>query len=108
MNEFARISSCYMKYIADTLDDTSAMECSHCANCLKKEIFPETVSVQEIADAQKFVREGFHIIEPRKMWPSGITIYGKNKILPEIQCEMGRVLSDYGDAGWGKLVKECK
>ena len=67
MNEFARISSCYMKYIADTLDDTSAVECGHCANCLKKgKFFPTTVSVQEIADAQKFVREGFHIIEPRK------------------------------------------
>ena len=26
--------------------------------------------------------------------------YGENKILPEIQCETGRVLSDYGDAGW--------
>lgn len=108
MNAFARISSCYMKYIADTLDDTSAVECGHCANCLKKEIFPKTVSVQEIADAQKFVREGFHIIEPRKMWPSGVIIHGKNKILPEIQCETGRVLSDYGDAGWGRLVKECK
>lgn len=103
MNAFARISSCYMKYI-----DTSAVECGHCASCLKKEIFPTTVSVQEIADAQKFVREGFHIIEPRKMWPSGVIIYGKNKILPEIQCETGRVLSDYGDAGWGRLVKECK
>ena len=42
------------------------------------------------------------------MWPSGVIIYGKNKILPEIQCETGRVLSDYGDAGWGRLVKECK
>lgn len=36
MNDFAHTSSCYMKYIADTLDDTSAVECGHCANCLKK------------------------------------------------------------------------
>ena len=108
MNEFVRISGCYMKYIADALDDTSAVECGHCANCLKKDIFSKEVSVQVIADAQKFVREGFHIIEPRKQWPSGVIICGKNKILPEIQCETGRVLSYYGDAGWGKLVKECK
>lgn len=108
MNEFTHISGCYMKYIADTLDDVSAVECGRCANCLEKDIFPRTVSVQEIIDAQNFVRGGFHIIVPRKQWPSGVVICGKNKILPEIQCETGRVLSDYGDAGWGKLVKECK
>lgn len=108
MNAFAHISSCYMKYIADTLDDASAVECGHCVNCLKRDIFQKEASVQEIADAQKFVREGFHIIEPRKQWPSGVVICGKNKISPEIQCETGRVLSDYGDAGWGKLVRECK
>lgn len=108
MNEFVRSSGCYMKYIADILDDTSAAECGHCANCLKEDIFQKEVSVQEIAAAQKFVKEGFHIIEPRKQWPSGVRIQDKNKILPEIQCETGRVLSDYGDAGWGKLVAECK
>lgn len=108
MNEFVRISGCYMRYIAKTLDDVSAADCGRCANCLKEDIFRKQVSVEEIADAQKFVREGFHIIEPRKQWPSGVRILDKNKILPEIQCETGRVLSDYGDAGWGMAVKECK
>lgn len=28
--------------------------------------------------------------------------------MPEIQCESVCVLSDYGDAGWGRLVKEGK
>lgn len=108
MDEFTHTSQCYMKYIANILDDPDASECGHCTNCLKRDLFSRKVSMQKIADVQRFVREDFHVIDPRKQWPAGVRVQDKNKILPEYQCETGRVLSDYGDAGWGRHVADCK
>jgi len=108
MNEFIRIDQCYMKYIAEKLDDTSACECGRCSKCLGKEIISSIVSSEEIARAQQFIRDDFNIIEPRKKWPGGIRVDDRNLMAKEYQCEVGRVLSNYGDAGWGKLVKEGK
>ena len=108
MNEFIRIDQCYMKYIAEKLDDASASECGRCSKCLEKEIISSIVSSEEIARAQQFIRDDFNIIEPRKKWPGGIRVDDRNLMAKEYQCEVGRVLSNYGDAGWGKLVKEGK
>lgn len=108
INDFANTPGCYMKYIANVLDDTNAKECRKCSNCLGTAIFPEKPSLPNVIDAQRFIKEAFYIIEPRKKWPNGIRIEEKNNILIESQCEQGLVLSNYGDAGWGKLVAECK
>lgn len=108
MNEFINIDQCYMKYIAAKLDDTSACECGRCSKCLGRQIINVVVSSEEIARAQQFIRNDFNIIEPRKKWPGGIRVDDRNLMAKEYQCEVGRVLSNYGDAGWGKLVKEGK
>ena len=51
--------------------------------------------------AQKFIKNDFNIIEPRKQWPDAeCSEDGKLKIAPEYRLEQGLVLSNYGDAGW--------
>ena len=108
MNDFANLSGCYMEYIARFLDDAQADRCGKCANCLGYPLFPEEFSREKAARAQQFIRSSFNVIEPRKVWPSGVRVDGKNVIEEPYQCGEGRVLSNYGDAGWGKLVQEGK
>lgn len=102
MNEFANISDCYMEYIAGALDDVEAGPCGCCANCMKQNIFDVEVSLVDVEKAQLFIKNDFNVIDPRKQWPTG------KKIPEDRRCEQGRVLSNYGDAGWGKHVAECK
>lgn len=108
MNEFVHTSDCYMKYIADVLDDVASKPCGCCANCVKQNIFGVCVSLADVGRAQLFIKKDFNVIEPRKKWPASVRISDKNVILSEQLCEQGRVLSNYGDAGWGKHVAECK
>lgn len=104
MNEFIRTSDCYMEFIAKILDDSKAEKCGVCANCLGHDIFPAEILQTTVIRAQQFIREDFNIIEPRKKWPFTVRIDEKNSIADIYRCEEGRVLSDYGDAGWGKVV----
>lgn len=105
---FTKTNDCYMKFIAKELDDPDAKKCMKCANCLKYPIVPVEVSESLVLQAQQFIREDFNIIEPRKKWPAFVKVDEKNPIRNEFLCETGRVLSNYGDAGWGKMVSTGK
>ncbi len=108
MKEFQDYKGCYMEYIARVLDDVNARPCGKCANCLKRDLFGTELAPEEIEAAQRFICEDFNVIEPRKKWPSGMNQDDSSRIPPEYQCEAGLVLSNYGSAGWGKLVSDGK
>lgn len=108
MEAFSKCHHCYMKYIAEVLDDSNAKSCGKCENCVGHPLFPTNVSEMMVLQAQQFLREDFNAIEARKKWPSGEKVDGTNRILEDKQCETGRVLSNYGDAGWGRLVSTGK
>lgn len=69
---------------------------------------PTAVDPGLVERAIAFLRRSAIPIEPRKKWPSGgLESYGvKGKIEP--QHEIGRSLCVWGDAGWGRLVREGK
>lgn len=108
MEEFTKTSNCYMGYIAKVLDDSLSKSCGKCANCLGHPLVSIDVPKSMALQAQQFIREDFNIIESRKQWPLGVSLDGRNKIHTDLLCETGRVLSNYGDAGWGKLVSSGK
>lgn len=108
MENFSKLKSCYMEFIAKELDDPHPKVCGKCENCLGKRLFPIGLPEDMLMKAQQFIREDFNIIEPRKQWPIGIVIDGKSKIAENMINKQGRVLSNYGDAGWGMLVSKGK
>lgn len=108
MNNFVHTTECYMEFVAKVLDDPKAHKCGKCSNCLAKNIVSTTVKNEDIASAQQFIKCKFNIIEPRKKWPIGVKVDNLNKINPDFQCQVGWVLSNYGDAGWGRLVSVGK
>jgi ATP-dependent DNA helicase RecQ len=96
-----------MEFLTRELDDPQAHPCGVCANCqgrgLDAEVKPEIVR-----EAIAFLRGAEIIIEPRKRWPQGL-FPGLTSVIPEERRNaQGRSLCYYGDAGWGKLVREGK
>lgn len=70
---------------------------------------PTTVDANIVQEAISFLSRTGLLIEPRKMWPSGLGLprYGvKGKIPSNNQAHEGIALSIWGDAGWGKIVKK--
>lgn len=102
MDDFVHTRACYMKYIADVLDDVHAAECGRCANCQGHPLISEEVPLDALTKAQQFIKRDFNVIKPRKLWPE------RTRIPENRLCGEGRVLSNYGDAGWGRIVIEGK
>lgn len=96
---------CFSRYIVSCLDDKTAHNCGHCANCLGKEFLPSAVSSKFIHIAEEFVNKLIIPIEPRKMWVSS-DVTKASRILHINQ--QGFCISKYGDAGYGELVKQGK
>jgi ATP-dependent DNA helicase RecQ len=63
-----------------------------------------------VREAIAFLRRTSLPIEPRKRWPTGgLPHYGLNGTIAEnLRSEPGRVLSVWGDAGWGGMVRDGK
>lgn len=101
MDEFTKQKGCYMKYIAEKLDDVNAKVCGKCSNC-RGLLFDETVGAETVQMAQQFIKSKFGVIEPRKQFPD------KTKIESEFQFKGGIVLSNYADAGYGMAVQNGK
>lgn len=101
MDEFTKQKGCYMKYIAEKLDDVNAKVCGKCSNC-RGLLFDETVGAETVQMAQQFIKSKFGVIEPRKQFPD------KTKIESEYQFKSSIVLSNYADAGYGMAVQKGK
>ena len=63
-----------------------------------------------VREAVAFLRRSSLPIEPRLQWPlGGMPQYKiKGKIPPALQAEPGKALCIWGDAGWGRLVRQGK
>ena len=107
MQAYVAHTGCLMEFLARALDDPTAEPCGRCANC-KGRGLPAQVSPALVAEAIEFLKRDNVIIEPRKRWPKGLFPDRKSTILEEEQNAPGRALCYYGDAGWGKLVREGK
>ena len=114
---------CLMEFLARALDDPSPGSCGKCMNCLRgaqRQRVPDAL----VREAIDFLRADTVDFKLRKQWPGaalselkrampaavGYSNQGKPKTtIPEdLRPESGRALCIYGDAGWGRMVAQCK
>ncbi|QDC06026.1 RecQ family ATP-dependent DNA helicase [Pseudomonas sp. SWI7] len=69
---------------------------------------PTTVDTELVKAAVAFLRRTSLPIEPRKKWPDGgMSRYGvRGFIAPAHQANSGKALCVWGDAGWGRVVRD--
>ncbi len=106
MLEYARTSGCRMAFLRAQLDDSSADACGRCDNCTGESV-PVQVEIELVQEAVKYLRDASLTLEPRRRWPAG-RHEPRGAIPASLQLETGRVLSVYGDGGWGTVVKQAK
>lgn len=107
--------SCLMLFLAQALDDRLAEPCGKCANCDPEGKVSTTFSHEIGVRAAEFIKHSVAEIEPKKnAGTSGANAaarfpaYGFGYRFEDLKHEPGRVLSRWGDAGWGRLVKQGK
>ncbi|HEU4868841.1 MAG TPA: RecQ family ATP-dependent DNA helicase [Actinomycetota bacterium] len=106
MVEYRDHSGCLMEFLERQLDDPEAGPCGVCMNCAGSSLSVE-VDPDLVREAAEYLRQRPLEIEPRKQWPSG-TGLRSGKIRVEERLETGRALGEWGDGGWGSLVRKGK
>lgn len=102
---------CLMKFLRNALDDTDGKSCGKCVMCRPDLSLPQTASRVRGTEAVKFLRQGELPLEAKKLVPKeAFPVYGfkGNMEKQGLSSETGRILSRWGDAGWGQLVADNK
>jgi ATP-dependent DNA helicase RecQ len=106
MLEYARTTDCRMAFLRRQLDDPAAHPCGRCDNCTDQPIVTE-IGAGLVARAASYLRASPLVLEPRRQWPSGLE-HPRGRIPAGLQLQPGRALSNYGDGGWGSVVRQAK
>ena len=110
MDQYVRLDSCLMQFLARELDDPEATACGKCTPCQGKlEVMRETPPHLE-QEAVAFLQRSALVLRPRKQWPTGaMPSYGWNgKIRDELREEVGWALRVLKDGGWGRMVYQAR
>ncbi len=75
MLDYLATDACRMRFLREQLDDPGAEDCGRCDNCGGIALSSE-ISAAAIEEAQvRLARPGV-VVEPRKMWPTGLAAMG--------------------------------
>lgn len=101
---------CLMQFLAQALDDPDPEPCRRCARCLDSPVVGTAIRRETVVAAARFLRRAeMPLTCNRQVAKGAFHAYGWSGNLPqERQAETGRVLSRWGDAGWGTVVARDK
>ena len=101
---------CLMNFLAESLDDPNPQPCGRCASCVGSAIIDPCISHQRVVEAIQFLRKSDMSMKLKVLIPRGAFLeYGwTGRIRPEQSAQPARLLSTWGDAGWGTLVEKDK
>jgi ATP-dependent DNA helicase RecQ len=108
MRAYAATEACRMEYLRRQLDDPEARPCGRCDRCTQAPL-PDEVTAESLAAAQAALGRPGVEVEPRRMWPTGLTALGielSGRIPAELQADSGRALGRLSDVGWGSRLRE--
>ena len=102
--------TCLMRFLAEILDDPDPKDCGKCSVCVGGSIVSASISKETVVKATRFLRQADMPLELNKQVPKGAFLeYEWSGNLPaDLRAETGRILSRWGDAGWGDDVAQDK
>ncbi|MFT4082636.1 MAG: DEAD/DEAH box helicase [Nocardioides sp.] len=106
MLDYIATDTCRMRFLREQLDDPEAADCGRCDNCTGVPISAE-VSRTAVAEASARLSRPGVVIEPKKLWPSGLDRLGielKGRIRDG--AEPGRAVARLTDLGYGQQLRE--
>ncbi|MDO6670771.1 RecQ family ATP-dependent DNA helicase [Cobetia amphilecti] len=103
-------TGCKMTYLRRALDDTDPTPCGKCASCLRRPLIDISVDSLLAHNAGTFLKQAEMMIMPKaEVAANAFMEYGfRGHLRPDLRAQEGRVLSRWGDAGWGRMVADNK
>jgi ATP-dependent DNA helicase RecQ len=110
VQEYLDTPECLMMFLARALDDADPQPCGKCARCLGRPVIPEGFSHRLAVAASLYLKHSDMPLACKKQVAGGaFPTYGfSGNFKQELRAETGRILSRWGDAGWGRVVADDK
>ncbi len=116
VQDYIDTGECLMSYLRKALDDPTQTHerCGRCVNCVGEPVLKDDLDRAVIAKAIRFLQRGditFNIKKQvaRNACPAYDFLYDFRGNLPvKLRVQEGRMLSRWGDAGWGRMVATDK
>jgi ATP-dependent DNA helicase RecQ len=111
IQNYLNTSECLMGFLQKVLDDPIVGDCGRCENCRGSSVVSNHYDLDLAAKASIFLHRGDMVIEPKKQVAhKSFKKYDflRLNIPIRLRSEVGRILSRWGDSGWGQLVIEDK
>ena len=108
MRRYLAGGTCRMQFLRHELDDPEAAVCGRCDECAGV-WYPTEVSAAAREAARATIDRPGVELEPRTMWPTGMTALGvevKGRIPQSEQAASGRAVARLSDLGWGTRLRE--
>jgi ATP-dependent DNA helicase RecQ len=104
---YVATTGCRMEYLLRELDDPAAAPCGRCDNCTGTPRSAAVSPANEAAARRRLTEPGI-ALQPRRMWPPGMTPLGVDvagRISAEAAAEPGRCVGRLTDLGWGGTLR---
>jgi len=110
VQDYIDSDACLMAYLRNALDDPETDNCGRCAVCQGEPVVGIDVDRTLVIAAAQYLKHAELPFKPKKQVAAGaFQVYGFRGNLPAgLQAQEGRILSRWGDAGWGGLVADDK
>lgn len=110
VQDYIDTDSCLMAYLGNALDDSEVGECGRCSVCQGKSVVGTVVSHSRVVEATRILKRAERPFRSNKQVAfDALPDYDiRGNISPEFRPSEGRILSRWGDAGWGHVVAKCK
>lgn len=110
VQDYIDTQKCLMVYLANALDDPNPEACGRCSCCLGQAVVAESFSHEMAVKAARYLKRSELLLESKKqVVPGSFPHYGFKGNLPaRLRSMTGRILSRWGDAGWGQMVADDK
>ncbi len=110
VESYITTKECKMQFLRRALDEPSAERCGKCSSCLQHPLLSPDIDSDLLHAANLFIKHADLPLNLNKQVASGaFTQYGFKGNLPAgLQGSTGRILSRWGDSGWGKQVAQEK
>jgi len=110
VQNYISTQGCRMAFLQHALNDSDTSACGGCDNCEGEPLISREVPRADITEAMRFLRHSEFPFKAKIQIPKGaLTRYGlSGNLRPQWRAEEGRILSKWGDAGWGSKVQDGK
>lgn len=101
---------CLMSYLRKALDDPKNEKCWRCSVCVGEPVLNVDLEQKPIVEATRFLKQGDMPYNTKvRVAEDAFPTNGFRGNLPqELRASEGRILSRWGDAGWGRMVAADK